>query len=76
MGLLIRSRTLAQMIEERVTPIVRESAWTVHLRTDGSLLWQAPPESGLNDQTEEPDASRPLRWMLRLMAPFAPDELL
>ena len=75
-GLLIRSRTLAQMIEERVTPIVRESAWTVHLRTDGSLLWQAPPESGLNDQTEEPDASRPLRWMLRLMAPFAPDELL
>jgi hypothetical protein len=37
---------------------------------------RAPAHSSLQDATTEPDASAPLRWLLRLIGPLAPDHLL
>ena len=48
----------------------------VQLDEAGGLVWRAPEGSGLPDATNEPDASIPLRLMLQLLGPLAPDHLL
>ena len=75
-ALLIRSRALSQAATAPIETALREAAWHVQLNDAGGLVWRAPEGSGLADATTEPDASVPLRLMLRLLGPFAPDHLL
>lgn len=74
-ALLIVSNELAQRAAARLEPALQERAWRVE-RTDRGLLWHAPQGSGLPDATSEPDASLPLRLLLKLLGPLAPDHLL
>ncbi len=74
-ALLIRSTSLSQRATAQIETALREAAWTVQLN-DGALVWRAPQGSGLSDATSEPDASAPLRLMLQLLGPLAPDHLL
>lgn len=74
-ALLIRSTDLSRRATEQIDTALREAAWKV-LRTEGGLVWQAPEGSGLPNSTSEPDASIPLRLMLQLIGPLAPDHLL
>ena len=50
-------------------------AYKVELQ-DGQLVWRAPQGSQLKDSRTEPDASVGLKLMLKLIGPFAPDEML
>ena len=75
-ALLIRSRTLSQAATAPIETALREAAWHVQLDDGGRLVWRAPEGSGLPDATSEPDASIPLRLMLQLLGPLAPDHLL
>ena len=75
-ALLIRSTTLSRQATEQIETALREAAWKVQRTEEGSLRWQAPEGSGLPDSTTEPDASVPLRLMLQLIGPLAPDHLL
>ena len=76
-ALLIRSTELARRITTRLEPALGELAWRVELQQPGNrLLWHAPQGSGLPDSTTEPDASVPLRLLLQLLGPLAPDHLL
>uniref|UniRef100_UPI002DD6833D phospholipase D-like domain-containing protein n=1 Tax=Pseudorhodoferax sp. TaxID=1993553 RepID=UPI002DD6833D len=74
-ALLIRSGDLSRRATVQIENALREAAWHVEL-SDGSLVWRAPQGSGLPDATSEPDASAPLRLMLQLLGPLAPDHLL
>ena len=74
-ALLIRSAELSRRATEQLDIALRETAWKVQL-ADGRLVWRAPEGSGLPDATTEPDASAPLRLMLQLLGPLAPDHLL
>lgn len=74
-ALAIRSRALAQQANTRLSPTLLRGAWRLHLDKDG-LLWQAPQGSGLTDTRREPDASLGLRLLVRVLGPFAPDEML
>ncbi|QNP60906.1 phospholipase D-like domain-containing protein [Paenacidovorax monticola] len=74
-ALLIVSTELARRTATRIDPAMQERAWRVE-RTDDGLVWRAPRGSGLDDATSEPDASLPLRLMLKLLGPLAPDHLL
>jgi len=40
------------------------------------LVWRAPQGSNLQDSTTEPDTSVMLRLAVKLLGPFAPDEML
>ncbi|WP_436146059.1 phospholipase D family protein [Acidovorax sp. LjRoot194] len=74
-ALLIRSGDLSRRATAQIDGALRDAAWRVEL--DGSrLVWRAPAGSGLPDATSEPDASTPLRLMLQLLGPLAPDHLL
>ncbi|MEZ7871671.1 MAG: phospholipase D family protein [Brachymonas denitrificans] len=75
-AVLIRSRLLGRLIRERVTPIVREGAWRLELAPDGRLQWHAPAGVEPAVQHGEPDASATLQFLLKLAAPFTPDEML
>ena len=75
-ALLIASQALGRVATENIEAGLAESAWNVVLTDDNQLLWRAPQGSGLEDARSEPDASLPLRWMLKLLGPLAPDHLL
>lgn len=74
-ALLIASRQLAQKATANIEASLQEAAWRVLLTPEG-LVWQAPEGSDWGNQTTEPDASVPLRMMIRILGPFAPDHLL
>ncbi len=75
-ALLIASRALGRQAQDNIDAGLAESAWQVMLTDKNRLVWRAPPGSGLEDATSEPDASLPLRLMLQLIGPLAPDSLL
>ena len=74
-ALLIASRQLAQAATENIEANLDASAWHVIDTADG-LVWQPPAGKDWGTQTREPDASLPLRWMIRVIGPLAPDHLL
>lgn len=74
-ALLIASRQLAREATENIEASLREAAWLVE-DTPKGLVWRAPTGSDWGDQTQEPDASLPLRLMIRVIGPLAPDHLL
>ncbi|MGN1057382.1 MAG: phospholipase D family protein [Comamonas sp.] len=74
-ALLIASRRLAQEATDNIEASLREAAWLLEDTPQG-LLWRAPEGSDWGNLTTEPDASLPLRWMIRLIGPLAPEHLL
>jgi len=75
-ALLIRSRDLSGRVTERIEQALGALAWQVTQSPEQPLHWHAPEGSDLPDSDTEPDASLPLRFMLRLLGPLAPDSLL
>ena len=58
-----------------IEPALASSAWRVEV-VNGQMIWRAPQGSGLEDASAEPDTSLTLRLLLKLIGPFAPDEML
>lgn len=75
-ALLVASRKLSAEAARNIEDSLDESAWQVTLEGGKRLLWRAPSGSDWGDQTTEPDASLPLRMMIQLIGPLAPDHLL
>jgi phosphatidylserine/phosphatidylglycerophosphate/cardiolipin synthase-like enzyme len=74
-ALLIHSAKLANETTRLIEPSMARGAYKVEL-VDGQLIWRAPQGSGLADTRTEPDASVGLKLMLKLIGPFAPEEML
>lgn len=74
-ALVIRSAALSQVATRQIEEALATAAYHLQ-RRDGKLLWQAPPGASFGDETHEPGASLKLRLLVRLLAPFAPDEML
>ncbi len=74
-AVLVRSRKLSGQATEMVEKGLHQGAWHVVLK-DGALQWIAPQGSQLENATSDPDTSLPLRWMLKIISPLAPDSML
>ena len=74
-AIAIRNRKLSAEATALIEPGLSSGAYRVELE-DGQLIWRAPQGSGLPDATSEPDASTGLKLLVRMIAPFAPDEML
>ena len=74
-ALVIRSARLATEATRQIESTFETGAYRVELRQD-RLYWRAPPNAGFKDARDEPDASVRLRLLVRLLGPFAPDEML
>ncbi len=75
-ALLIRSVSLSRAARDMIEPTLERDAWRMAFDENGKLLWRAPPKSDLADEKSEPGASTGLQIMLKLISPFAPDEML
>ena len=74
-AVVIRSPALAQEATRMIEPALVSGAYRVQA-VEGQLVWRAPQGSGLPDARSEPDAGFGQKLLLRLIAPFAPDEIL
>jgi len=74
-AIVIRNRAISAEATRLIEPTLASGAYRVELE-DGQLVWRAPQGSQLKDSRVEPDASWGLKLMLKLIGPFAPDEML
>jgi putative cardiolipin synthase len=74
-AIVIRNRAISAEATRLIEPTLANGAYRVELE-DGQLVWRAPQGSQLKDSRVEPDASWGLKLMLKLIGPFAPDEML
>lgn len=74
-AIVIRNRAISAEATRLIEPTLASGAYRVELE-DGQLVWRAPQGSQLKDTRIEPDASWGLKLMLKLIGPFAPDEML
>lgn len=74
-AIVIRNRAISAEATRLVEPTLAGGAYRVEL-DEGQMVWRAPQGSQLKDSTIEPDASWGLKLMLKLIGPFAPDEML
>jgi putative cardiolipin synthase len=74
-ALLIRSAALAQEGTRQIESTLASAAYRLERRGE-RLHWRAPPGAGFGDENSEPGASTRLKLFVRLLGPFAPDEML
>ena len=75
-AVVIRSAALAAQATRQIEPALAQAAYRVELQDRRQLVWRAPPGSKLDDSRVEPDTSLGLRLLLKIIGPFAPDEML
>lgn len=74
-ALVIRSIALSREATQQIERTLATAAYRLEQR-DGKLHWRAPAGAAFRDATSEPGASTRLKLLVKLLGPFAPDEML
>jgi len=74
-ALVIRSAAMSQLAARLVEATFAQGAYRLEM-DKGELIWRAPVGAAFKDAHSEPDASTKLRLLVRMIGPFAPDEML
>jgi len=74
-ALVIRSPGLTAEATRQVEQTFAHGAYRVE-QSAGGLVWRAPPGAKFKDSNVEPEASAKLRLLVKVIGPFAPDEML
>jgi putative cardiolipin synthase len=74
-ALLIRSPALAAQATRQLETSFASGAYKLE-KDGGRLVWRAPPGADFKDSGNEPEASPKLKLLVKLLGPFAPDEML
>lgn len=74
-ALLIRSTALAAEASRQIEDSFARGAYRVE-RDGRGLVWRAPPGADFQDARNEPEASGKLKLLVKVLGPFAPDEML
>ncbi len=74
-ALVVRSASLSQQATRQIETAFASAAYRVE-RKGSSLVWRAPPGAPFQDATNEPGASMKQKLIVRVLGPFAPDEML
>jgi putative cardiolipin synthase len=74
-ALVIRSRALVQQGTQIIEHTFSTAAYRLERRGD-AFHWRAPPGAPFQDADSEPGASARLKLLVKLLGPFAPDEML
>lgn len=75
-ALLIRSAALAQLGTAQIENTINTAAYRLERQQDGKFFWRAPTGASFASETSEPGASTRLKLMVKMIGPFAPDEML
>lgn len=74
-ALVVRSTALAQEATRQIETAFATGAYRVE-RDGNSLVWRAPKGASFGDGKNEPGASLKQKLIVRVLGPFAPDEML
>ena len=74
-ALLIRSGELSREAARQVDATMTQGAYRLEL-DKGQVMWRAPAGAPFQDARNEPEASGSLKLLVRLIGPFAPEEML
>ena len=74
-GLVIRGAAVAQEATQQIENTLAKGAYRLE-RRNGNLYWRAPPGAAFSDATSEPGASTRQKLFVKVLGPFAPDEML
>jgi phosphatidylserine/phosphatidylglycerophosphate/cardiolipin synthase-like enzyme len=74
-ALLIRSGAVSREAARQVDATIAQGAYRVELDKQ-QLVWRAPTGVPFKDAQSEPEASAKLKFLVRLIGPFAPEEML
>lgn len=74
-ALVIRSAALAQQATRQIESTLTSAAYRLE-RRDGKYFWRAPAGAPFPSEDEEPGASTKLKLLVKVIGPFAPDEML
>lgn len=74
-ALVIRSQALAQQAVRQIESTLASAAYRLE-RRDGKYFWRAPPGASFPSEDSEPGASTKLKLLVKVIGPFAPDEML
>ena len=76
-GVVIRSRELAQQLTRLYQDVGRDSSWRLSTDASHQLRWTSSPQDGPQvSATDEPEASAGRKLLMKLLAPFAPESML
>lgn len=75
-ALVMRSPALAAQVVQLFEDVAASSSYRVEALADGRLRWVGQAPGAPTVEGAEPDAGVGLQWLLMLLSPFAPDELL
>ena len=75
-AVVIRSAELSRQAVEMVQPTLDRDAWRMELTADDKLVWHGAPGSEPAGDAAEPGAATSIKLLLKVVGPFAPDEML
>jgi len=76
MGLVLRSTDIAHQVTGLLDDVSADGSYKLELDADGRIVWSSGEPGELDVWHTDPETTRLQRLTLRLLAPFAPEELL
>jgi phosphatidylserine/phosphatidylglycerophosphate/cardiolipin synthase-like enzyme len=76
LGLVMRSPEIAQQVTSLLDDITADGSYKLSLDSSGHILWSAVEGDGERTWHTDPETTLMQRVSLKLLAPFAPEELL
>jgi cardiolipin synthase C len=76
LGLVIRSPEIARQVTSLLDDISAEGSYTLSLDHDNRIVWSSGEPEAAQIWHKDPETTRLQRFLLKLLAPFAPEEFL
>jgi phosphatidylserine/phosphatidylglycerophosphate/cardiolipin synthase-like enzyme len=76
MGLVIVSTDIAAQVTSLLDDISADGSYKLDLDQNGQIVWSSGEEGSQDVWHTDPETTRLQRFILKLVAPFAPEELL
>jgi putative cardiolipin synthase len=76
LGLVMRSPEIARQVTSLLDDVSAEGSYKLELDLNDHIVWSSGEPGAENRWYNDPETTRAQRVILRLLAPFAPEELL
>lgn len=76
LGIVIQSAEIARQVTSLLDDISADGSYDLHLDRRGGIVWSSGEPGSEQIWHTEPETTRMQRFLLHLLAPFAPEELL
>jgi phosphatidylserine/phosphatidylglycerophosphate/cardiolipin synthase-like enzyme len=76
LGIVIRSPDIARQVTSLLDDVSAEGSYRLALDRNGAIVWSSGEPGAISVWHTDPETTHMQRFLLRILAPFAPEELL